>query len=58
MPDASITDSQPPEIPGASPWLRNALATALACDPVAVANEAHRLCRLLEQRVAELPDEP
>lgn len=37
--------------PATSDWLRHALRTALACDPVTVANEAELLLRLLHERV-------
>lgn len=40
--------------PEASEWLRNALRTALECDPVVAANEAERLVQVLRSRVVRL----
>jgi len=40
-----------------SAWLRDALRSALLCDPVTVANEAALLTRMLHARVARLADE-
>jgi hypothetical protein len=40
--------------PDASEWLRNALRTALECDPVMAANEAERLVQVLRMRVVRL----
>ena len=42
--------------PHSSPWLRAALRSALACDPVHVANEAQYLLRLLQDRAARLTE--
>ncbi len=40
--------------PTASHWLKNALQTALARDPVDAANDADLLARLLESRAAQM----
>jgi hypothetical protein len=42
------------EDPQASEWLRNALRTALECDPVRTANEADWLVHVLRLRVVRL----
>jgi hypothetical protein len=39
--------------PETSPWLREALQAALACDPVRSANDAEVLLGVLHRRVAE-----
>lgn len=39
--------------PQTSKWLRDALTTALACDPVRVANDIELLRVVLQQRVAD-----
>jgi hypothetical protein len=40
--------------PAASPWLKEALGSALARDPVDAANEAEVLFRLLDKRCREI----
>lgn len=42
--------------PSSSDWLRNALRSALLCDPVTVANEASFLVRLLHNRLERLAE--
>ena len=42
--------------PASSEWLRNALRSALLCDPVTVANEAGLLLHVLHSRVERLAE--
>ena len=42
--------------PAASFWLKNALKTALARDPVDAANDAEMLLKLLDARLRILPE--
>ena len=42
--------------PASSEWLRQALSSALSCDPVAVANDAALLMRLLQNRLQRLAE--
>ena len=42
--------------PSSSDWLRDALRSALRCDPVTVANDAALLMRLLHDRLGRLAE--